>query len=907
MRLFTGFGILWGRLSLLKHIALVVGTLWILGVLASVALQTWQLRNLAIRDDAVHTQRILNLMAPVVGELSVVGDYTRIKSLMQREAANFHDIGSISWQGLDLPEYAVFNEPQVSVAPEWFKSLMALPAQTKKMDIQLGGLSYGTLEMTSNPDDELRYIWDDFVYQLTVGMTSGLGLLGLLLLLVRVNSRTLLRLVTAAERFSRGDYSARIALSGAREVRSAALAFNGMATAIEERTNALTESNERFRRLVETSPDWVWAIDLSGYHTFSNDAGPKALGLTREQVLKADPYTLIHLDDRKLFIDTFTEACNSGKGWRGVQVRWKKQGDGYRYFESNSTPIFDQDGVLVGFQGVDRDITERREADFALRQQKELLESVIEHAPMRVFWKDHDSRYLGCNSLFARDAGIVHPYQIIGKTDYEMCWADLADRYRADDKKVMQSGDPAFAFEEPLITADGRVAWLMTSKVPLDDGNGNIIGVLGIYEDITERKNAELELEKHRHHLEEMVDERTRELEHAKQAAEVANVAKSAFLANMSHEIRTPLNAITGMSHMIRRGGLSTQQSEQMNKLEAAGNHLLGIINAILELSKIEAGKFMLEEAPLKIEQIVSNVTSILRERFDAKHLAWRTEVDALPVGLLGDSVRLQQALLNYVGNAIKFTDHGSISLSVKVVEQDEDSVLIRFDVEDTGVGIQPEAIPRLFSAFEQADASTTRKYGGTGLGLAINLKLARLMGGDAGADSKPGAGSIFWFTARLKKDKHHREIAQPIASEPVEIILKRDFAGTRILLAEDEPINQEITHMLLGQVGLVVDIADDGEQALDKARLASYGLILMDMQMPKMDGLEATRQIRQTPGLGQVPILAMTANAFAEDKAQCIEVGMNDFISKPVEPRQFYSILLKWLSQNTGSPSTLG
>ena len=403
--------------------------------------------------------------------------------------------------------------------------------------------------------------------------------------------------------------------------------------------------------------------------------------------------------------------------------------------------------------------------------------------------------------------------------------------------------------------------------------------------------------------LELAIEERGRlnlELAETARRAQAADRAKGVFLANMSHEIRTPLNGLIGMAHLVRRGGLTPEQAARMGKLEASAGHLLQVINAILDLSKIDAGKMALEERPLRVEALVADVLSLLEPRAEAQGLGLSSELGPMPPNLVGDPTRLQQALLNYGNNALKFTSAGQVSVRARVLEEDESGALLRFEVEDTGIGIDRATLDRLFTSFEQADASTTRKYGGTGLGLAITRRLAMLMGGDAGAESRPGQGSTFWFTARLRKAAQapaDPPVAREPALGPMEQLRSR-HAGARVLVVEDNEINRLVAASLLEEAGLAPETACDGREALARLAAGDYRLVLMDMQMPVMDGLAATRAIRAAHPARRVPVIAMTANAFAEDRERCREAGMDDFIAKPVEPERLYETLLAWLDR---------
>ena len=567
-----------------------------------------------------------------------------------------------------------------------------------------------------------------------------------------------------------------------------------------------------------------------------------------------------------------------------------------------------QDSLRQAIDGLEVDIAERMRVEKALREAKALTDAVFENVPLMIFLKEAtDLKYVMFNRAGEELLGYERQH-LLGKTDLDSFSLEQATRFSAADREVLDGEAGRLDVPQELVsTASNGERLLHTRKVRIQSPDGTSKFLLGISEDITDRKAVEAELEQHRHHLEALVATRTAELEmanqslsQAKTAADVANVTKSAFLANMSHEIRTPINGIIGVANLLRREGVSPQQAKRLDTIDASSQHLLSVINNILDISKIEAGKFTLEEAPVDIGSVLGNVNSILAERLQAKGLHLLMEIGQLPGNLWGDPTRLQQALLNYVTNAVKFTDQGKITLRVINQNETDDCVTLRFEVTDTGIGITPEAMSRLFSTFEQADNSMTRKYGGTGLGLVITRHLAELMGGEAGVESTPSVGSTFWFSVCLKKMKMRRNVErqEPSAVVDAESLIRQRYAGQRILVADDEPLNQEIAMTLLQAVGLLVDTADDGVQAVELVCKKRYAAIFMDMQMPKLNGLEAVRQIRNFAGCGDLQIIAMTANAFAEDKALCIEAGMNDFLVKPFMPEQLFGVVLRALDQ---------
>ncbi len=400
--------------------------------------------------------------------------------------------------------------------------------------------------------------------------------------------------------------------------------------------------------------------------------------------------------------------------------------------------------------------------------------------------------------------------------------------------------------------------------------------------------------------LENLVALRTAELEAARDAAEAANRAKSSFLSNMSHELRTPLSGVMGMIDLASGRASDATQADWLRKAKTSAMHLLTLVNDVLDISKIEAGRLSLQIVDFSLADVVDEVTAFLSPTIVAKGLSLRADWPADLAGraLRGDSFRLKQILLNLLANAVKFTSAGEVTLQVCVLQDKASEVLLRFEVRDTGIGIAPDDRARLFSAFVQADSSTTRRFGGTGLGLVISARLVQMMGGTIDVESEPGVGSCFWFTAVVGKATSPY-VAPPASDErSAKERLQTEFAGTRILLAEDDETNQVIVSALLESAGLQVDVAANGAVAVAMARATRYALILMDMQMPVMGGDEACRAIRRMPECAATPIIALTASVLHEDRERCLAAGLDDHLSKPIRMEQVFATLLKWLSR---------
>ncbi len=499
-------------------------------------------------------------------------------------------------------------------------------------------------------------------------------------------------------------------------------------------------------------------------------------------------------------------------------------------------------------------------------EQRMLLDSVLDSVDAHVYMKDSQRRYIYVNARTCEALG-MRGEDIIGRLDSEVLDPQLADYYWEQDRPVFATGQRQAGHVVAHTQRDGAVSQLWSIKVPIFH-DGVVSAVIGLATDVTE-------------------------LQQLKAQADAANQAKSNFLSNMSHEIRTPMNSIIGMSHLALKSATHPKQRDYLDKIHHAGQHLLGIINDILDFSKIEAGKLELEVIDFTLDALLRNIVNHLGEAAAAKALTLVFDIaPQLPPQLRGDPLRLEQVLLNFTSNAVKFSQQGEVRISACVVDDGPAGLLVRFEVRDTGIGMSTAEMAELFQSFHQADPSTTRKYGGTGLGLAICKQLAELMGGEVGVDSAQGAGSTFWFTARMEKAQHFLPAqGNAIAPEVLEVL-----DGACILLVEDNVFSQQVGQELLEHANATVVVASNGREAIDLMLRQRFDCVLMDVQMPVMDGFETVRMIRSDVRLRSALVIAMTANAGREDMARCMEAGMDEFVSKPISPHQLYEVIARWL-----------
>jgi len=501
-----------------------------------------------------------------------------------------------------------------------------------------------------------------------------------------------------------------------------------------------------------------------------------------------------------------------------------------------------------------------------------MMQNVLNHLPIGVFWKDLNSVYQGCNQILAADAGLADPSEIIGKTDFDLFDdRDQLNGYLKDDREVLSTGKPKLGLEERLIRADGSEGWVKTNKLPILDENEKIIGLLATYEDITAQKESELELIQ------------------AKEAADRANKAKGEFLATMSHEIRTPLNVILGFLQLLQRDNSQIDAKDAYQTMAASGEHLREVIDDILDLSKVEDGAVSIRRTVFSPKAVAERQFKNMKGLAIERGIGYRFEVDEnIPSTIYSDPSRWSQIIRNLLSNAIKFTDAGEVKLRLFSEALSDDTHQISLEVSDTGIGISEEQAQKLFTKFSRADYSSSRKYAGTGLGLFLCRKLSRLLGGDIALRSGEGKGSTFVATIKAEPGRStltetHKEASAQLCEEA-----DSDVSAIKILVVDDISANRKLVQAFLDSIGLKASACEDGYEALDFVETKPVDLILLDVEMPGRTGLELAeiireRDIRNTRGTGPVEIVAMTAGVLPEDREKCIESGMDGYLAKPI------------------------
>ncbi len=805
-------------------------------------------------------------------------------------------------------------------------------------------------------------------------------------------------------------------------------------TARKRTEDALKKSEERFRAFVENANDLVFTVSLDGLFTYVSPKWMELLGHDPADILGKSFEEFVHPEDVLACWGFLEKVVTTQEKGEGVEYRVRRQDGRWRWHFSTGSSLKDEAGKVVSFLGIARDITERKRAEQETRAQFDFLQTLMETIPNPIYYKDVNGRYLGCNRAFADFLGWDRE-EIIGKTAYQISPRELADYYYRMDEVLLQKGGVQ-RYEWIMRDHHGQDREVIFNKAVFHGADGGAGGIVGNIGDITALKEKEREIQEANRRLESAI---ARAEELAAQA-ESANQAKSDFLANMSHEIRTPLNGALGMIGLLMDTPLDDEQRRYAEMARLSGDALLSLINDILDFSKIEAGRLDMEMLDFNLRALLDDFAAMMAVRAHEKDLEFVcAAAPEAPALLQGDPGRLRQILINLAGNAIKFTEQGEIAVRATVASETDETVVIRFSVRDTGIGIPADKQERLFESFTQLDSSANRRYGGTGLGLAISRQLADLMGGDIGVNSEAGSGTEFWFTARFEKQGDIPQETGPPASirgarilvvddnatnrevlrvrleswgartaeaadgpealqvlyrsveqgEPFEAAIldmqmpgmdgallgktikndhhlkevrlvmmtsqgRRGDAGEmaaigfaayltkplkeselfdslaavlsgqsdvtkapaiitrhsvrelrrekiRILLAEDNIVNQQVALGILKNLGLHGEVAADGGEVLKALQSNPYDVILMDVQMPEMDGIQTTRAIREGRAgetAKAVHIIAMTAHAMQGDREMCMEAGMNDYIPKPVEPLALAEALNRWLRE---------
>ena len=744
---------------------------------------------------------------------------------------------------------------------------------------------------------------------LAAALLTALGLAQLIRLRV---TRPLARIEQASLQLAQHSaFPDPLQIDGPREIVRLAQGFNAMVVRIQHAQRDSETSRARLEAIFEAAMDAIITVDHAQNIRVINAAALDMFACTEQQVLGQPVNLLIperfrqaHRGQVERYAQTGVSSRNMG---RHAVVTGRRM-NGEEFPAEASISHIEVDGALL-LTVILRDVTERQKDQDAIVALNSTLEAQVEQRTaklreagevleeqQRILQIAHEEQRTIFNTVTVGIA-LVRAHQILRcnrplETLFGFGPGELDGQatrlWYPDEAAFVADGAPLFAklapgevqrHEQELVRKDGSRFWArMTGSLYTDANMGH--AVLAVFEDMSLQRDAALAIAQ------------------ATEQAIAASNAKSHFLANMSHEIRTPMNAIMGLSYLLLKGDLQTAQREQLRKIQSSSQHLLTVLNDILDYSKIEAGKLQVEQIEFELGQVLDNVAGMSLERAASKELALLFHVDsAVPPRLVGDPLRLGQILVNLVNNAIKFTERGEVRVDLSLREHNAQDVLLLCTVTDTGIGMSPEQLPLLFQSFQQADSSITRRYGGTGLGLAICKQLATLMQGEVGVHSVPGQGSSFWFSARLGVGHAH-----VVATTHTQLHAAPDaqalqaLQGLRILLVEDNELNREVACDLLRDVGVRVDTADNGQIALQRLQEQAYDLVLMDMQMPVMDGLTATRLLRAQAQFAALPVIAITANAMESDRQACLQAGMNDHLPKPIEPERLFATLLQWL-----------
>jgi PAS domain S-box-containing protein len=667
----------------------------------------------------------------------------------------------------------------------------------------------------------------------------------------------------------------------------------------------LNQSEKLLKDSLKEVSDYKDALDstaiiaLTDHRGMIKKANPNFCKISKyneEELIGKDHRILNSGFHSKAFMHDLWQTIAKGKMWKG-EIKNKAKDGTFYWVDTTIVPFLDEQGKPYQYLAIRVDITKRVVADMALEiqnkeREKLAAELVIENYSRGLIEASLDPLFTISPEGKITDMNLA-TVRVIEKSREQLIGSNFIDCFTEPKKAKVgyqQVFEKGFVVDCPLTIKDGKLTDVLFNGSVYKDGNGNVLGAVVVARDITEQKRIENELIESKIFAEFatlIAEEAKTNAENSTLIAENAVKAKQQFLSNMSHEIRTPMNAIIGFTKVLLKTELSSKQSEYLSAIKLSGDALIVLINDILDLAKVDAGKMLFEQTPFKISLSISSMLHLFDTKIQEKNLVLVKEYDKqIPEVLLGDPVRLHQIILNLVSNAVKFTSHGSITLSVRLIKQDESKVTIEFAVSDTGIGIPDQKIDKIFENFQQASSGTSRIYGGTGLGLAIVKQLVEQQGGVVGVKSEIGKGSTFSFTLSFYKTKATAEI------EVETIILDNEIKNINVLVVEDIALNQLLMKTLLDDYGFEREIAANGKIAIEKLQAKTYDIILMDLQMPEMNGFEATEYIRNTLH-SKIPIIALTADVTTVDLEKCKAVGMNDYIAKPVDEKILYNKIL--------------